>query len=50
MQDYVDMLERHEDMEDLEMLNEMRNKPLEFRAREKLLGENALTSQRWNLR
>lgn len=41
IQDYIEMLERLEDAEDLAALNEMRQKPLEFRRFEAFLGEYA---------
>ena len=39
IQDYIEMLERLEDAEDLAALNEMRQKPLEFRRFEEFLEE-----------
>lgn len=41
IQDYIEMLERLEDAEDLAALNAMRQKPLEFRRFEEFLGEYA---------
>lgn len=41
IQDYIEMLERLEDAEHLAALNEMRQKPLEFRRFEAFLGEYA---------
>ena len=41
IQDYIEMLERLEDAEDLAELNAMRQKPLEFRRIEEFLGEYA---------
>ncbi len=41
IQDYIEMLERLEDAEDLAALNEMRQKPLEFRRFEEFLAEYA---------
>ena len=41
IQDYIEMLERLEDAEDLAALNAMRQKPLEFRRFEAFLGEYA---------
>ena len=37
--EYQDMLERQEDVDDLEMLREMREKPLEFRKLDDFLSE-----------
>lgn len=39
IQDYIEMLERLEDAEDLAALNEMRQKPLEFRRFDEFVGE-----------
>lgn len=39
IQDYIEMLERIEDVEDLAALNEMRQSPLEFRRFEDFVGE-----------
>lgn len=41
IQDYIEMLERLEDAEDLAALNAMRQKPLEFRRFDEFLGEYA---------
>lgn len=41
IQDYIEMLERLEDAEDLAALNAMRQTPLEFRRFEAFLGEYA---------
>ena len=41
IQDYIEMLERLEDAEDLAALNEMRQTPLEFRRFDEFLGEYA---------
>ncbi len=37
--DYIEMLERLEDMEDIKMLEEMRKKPLKFRRLDDFLEE-----------
>lgn len=41
IQDYIEMLERLEDAERLAALNEMRQKPLEFRQFDEFLAEYA---------
>ena len=41
IQDYIEMLERLEDAEDLAALNAMRQKPLEFRRLDEFLEEYA---------